>query len=204
MRHPSVCVHLVDVLKSHSLVPVCSTKITYFRLAQQMIQQDPRNNSAWNQRWFAAHRAVRDKPLSIELCRSEANFALEVGAKLDPYNESPFRYLIGLLREQQQQQPHAKNSMLATLSIEYYAAVEALRSVLEDAQRDPDACVNWTSARIDLLEGIHDEESLTKAIALATGMADQYDPIRKKYWELRVQQLEEKKSSIGSSSMTIN
>jgi protein farnesyltransferase/geranylgeranyltransferase type-1 subunit alpha len=119
----------------------------------------------------------------LEKCRQEADFALE-GAELDPYNESPFRYLIGLFREQ--------STNISSLSAEYYPKVEALGTKLEEAQRDPMSCVNWTSARIDLLEGIGNESSLTQAISLATEMADQYDTIRKKYWMLRVVQLKEK------------
>jgi protein farnesyltransferase/geranylgeranyltransferase type-1 subunit alpha len=151
-----------------------------------MIQDDPRNNSAWNQRWFAVHRAVKE-PLTLELCRHEADYAIHTGATLDPFNESPWRYLIGLLREQSS----CDHSDL--LYSEYYTKTESLRSVLADAHRDPETCANWTSARIDLLEGMGDKESLLdKAIPLAEGLAREYDPIRKKYWMMRVDQMKEK------------
>lgn len=148
-----------------------------------MIRKDPRNNSAWNERWFASHRASRE-PLTLDQCRKEADFALD-GAKIDPYNESPFRYLIGIIREQT-----STNSI--ELAAEYYTKVEAMRKVLEDAKRDPEGCVNWTSARIDLLEAMSDKQSLKKAVSLAEGMAHQYDTIRTKYWKLRQRQLQEK------------
>lgn len=150
--------------------------------AHELIRKDPRNNSAWNQRWFACHRAVA-KPLELDMCRKEANFAIE-GATMDPYNESPFRYLIGILREQ--------STSCKELSAEFYPKVEALQSVLVDAQRDPEACANWTSARIDLLEAISDDISLTKAMTLAEGMAERYDTIRNKYWKLRINQIKDK------------
>lgn len=126
----------------------------------------------------------------MDKCKQEAEFALE-GAELDPYNESPFRYLIGLLREQ------ATN--LSSLSAEYYPKVAALRTKLEEAKRDPMSCVNWMSARIDLLEGICSEQSLNQAMSLATDMADQYDTIRKKYWMLRVHQIKEKLAQSASA-----
>ena len=157
--------------------------------AHKLIRADPRNNSSWNGRWFASHRARRE-PLPLDICRQEADLALE-GAKLDPYNESPFRYLIAILREQKYQ--------LVELATEYFPKVEALRSVLVDANRDPEACVNWTSAKIDLLEAMSNENSWTKAVALAEGMANQYDLIRTKYWALRVRQLKEK---LGTSTST--
>jgi len=76
------------------------------------ILSDPRNNSAWNQRWFALHEgqistrsnsskaSYRGKSiLSLEKANDEANYAL-CGAKVDPFNESPWRYLISVLTEQ--------------------------------------------------------------------------------------------------------
>ena len=79
------------------------------------ILSDPRNNSAWNERWFATHegqisplRNGNDKNklkhrgkaiLSLDKAYEEANYAL-CGAKVDPFNESPWRYLIGVLMEQ--------------------------------------------------------------------------------------------------------
>ncbi len=70
---------------------------------------DPRNNSAWNQRWFATHEGQiaaaltagesAQSVLSLDLAEEEAHYGI-CGAKLDPYNESPWRYLIGVLMEQ--------------------------------------------------------------------------------------------------------
>ena len=164
-----------------------------------MIEEDPRNNSAWNERWFAVHKCLKQPPLSLDKCRAEADFAIFQGAALDPYNESPFRYLIGLLHEQQQQPQSDTTSTTVTtpkmLAAEFYTKVQSLEKVLVDANRDPDACTNWTSTRIDLLESMGDTASLTQAIALAQGLANQYDTIRQKYWEVRIRQLEQKLTS---------
>ena len=112
----------------------------------KLILEDPRNNSAWNQRWFTAHRSSR-QPLDAEHLRKEADYAIE-GAKLDPYNESPWRYLIGIVKEE------------TNLSQEYEKKAAELRQVLVDAGREPDECANLTSARIDMLEMIGDKVSL--------------------------------------------
>ena len=118
-----------------------------------MIEDDSRNNSAWNQRWFACHRGRRE-PLLLDIAKHEADYAIHTGATLDPYNESPWRYLIGVLKEQWKIQPDPE------LIGDYAEKACSLRKVLSDAHRDPDTCVNLTSARIDLYEMKGDKESL--------------------------------------------
>jgi protein farnesyltransferase/geranylgeranyltransferase type-1 subunit alpha len=185
-------------LMVNSFVLLYLTTTTMTTLAAMLIQKDPRNNSAWNERWFAVHKCLKQPPLSLDKCRAEADYAIFQGAALDPYNESPFRYLIGLLQEQQQQ-AQSDTSSTATppkvLAAEFYAKVQSLEKVLVDANRDPEACTNWTSARIDLLESMGDAASLTQGIALAQGLANQYDTIRKKYWELRIRQFQQQLSA---------
>ena len=89
----------------------------------------------------------------MEECISEGDFAIQKGAKLDPFNESPWRYLVALLREQ--------NGICDnTLYHEFEQKAYTLRSVLTDAGRNPDTCACLTSARIDLLEMMGDPKSL--------------------------------------------
>eukprot|EP00934_Nitzschia_sp_Nitz4_P009114 Nitzschia sp. Nitz4//scaffold67_size101165//78403//79584//NITZ4_004538-RA/size101165-augustus-gene-0.16-mRNA-1//1//CDS//3329556501//9104//frame0 len=145
--------------------------------AAELIEEDPRNNSAWNERWFAAHQA-QATPLEVTTCCQEADFAI-LHASKDPYNESPFRYLVALLREQ----PNS-SSLYAT----YLTKVQALESVLVEAKRDPPTCVQWTNCRVDLYEGVGDKVSLQQAMDLATTLANEHDVIRKKYWSMRVSQ----------------
>jgi hypothetical protein len=76
-------------------------------LAHELIQEDPRNNSARNQRWFAVHRGREKKDdydddpiISLELDRLEAGHSIHTGAALGPFDHgSPRRYFIGLLKE---------------------------------------------------------------------------------------------------------
>lgn len=114
---------------------------------------------------------------------------------MDPYNESPWRYLIGILREQQQQQQQLQQAML----VEYEARAKSLESVLIDKKRDPDACVNMTSARIDLLEMIGTKESLKTSIVLAEGLATVHDVVRTKYWSLVLKRLKNKEQSLTAT-----
>lgn len=171
--------------------------------SHKLIIQDVRNNSAWNQRWFASHRGLQ-KPLDADNAQKEADYAIN-GAKLDPYNESPWRYLIGLVREE------------PSLASKYETKAAELRQVLVNANRDADTCANLTSARIDLLEMMGDDESLKQAclyqcdffcgrchtflvysrtfwklqaIDLAQGLATKHDVIRTKYWMLRASEME--------------
>lgn len=162
----------------------------------KLIEQDVRNNSAWNQRWLVCHRGKSGNHLSLEHARNEANFAIEEGARLDPYNESPWRYLIGILREQQKQQSQTNDQSVGVLLVEYEARAKSLTSVLTIANRDPNACVNMTSARIDLLEMIGTKDSLETCIALAEGLGKKHDVTRTKYWSLVLQRLRNKEKSL--------
>lgn len=146
--------------------------------SNELIAQDCRNNSAWNQRWFAVHRGTRD-PVTEEVARKEAEYAIEV-AQVDPYNESPWRYLIGIIKEHQ------------SLVDDYEKQATEVKSVLRDAERDPEACANLNSARIDLLEMKGSMPALDEAMELCTTMASEHDVIRRKYWEFRANEIQKK------------
>ena len=162
-RANSLCIDTVANPRLTTMLPVACHS---FAPAHKLILQDPRNNSAWNQRWFAVHRGSKKDTLPLEVARHEADYAILTGATLDPYNESPWRYLIGVLKEQ----PHNPG-----LIAEYETKTESLRTVLTNALREPEACANWTSARIDLFEMIGDKECLEKVrISLKQGMNHRY------------------------------
>ncbi len=127
--------------------------------------------------------------MNVAVAREEGDFAME-HAREDPYNESPWRYLIGILKEQQRV-VQAKDD-LHSLLLEYEARARDLEGVLTKANRNPDACVNRTSARVDLLEMIGTKESVTTAIALAEGLANKHDVVRTKYWSLVLERLRQK------------
>jgi protein farnesyltransferase/geranylgeranyltransferase type-1 subunit alpha len=145
-----------------------------------MIAEDCRNNSAWNQRWFAVHQGKREA-LSKDVAHREADYAIEI-AQIDPYNESPWRYLIGIVKEN------------CSLVDHYEQAAADVKTVLSQAQRDPEGCANLNSARIDLLEMKGVKDSIEEALELCKSMSAEHDTIRKKYWDLRAFELETKLS----------
>lgn len=103
---------------------------------------------------------------------------------MDPYNESPWRFLIGILKEQCKALEDKR-----PLLVEFEGRVSAQREVLQKAGKDPNACSNLVSAWIDILEFKGDAASLEKAVELATSLANEHDPIRKKYWLFRVDEM---------------
>eukprot|EP00549_Striatella_unipunctata_P025319 CAMPEP_0118684614 /NCGR_PEP_ID=MMETSP0800-20121206/6755_1 /TAXON_ID=210618 ORGANISM="Striatella unipunctata, Strain CCMP2910" /NCGR_SAMPLE_ID=MMETSP0800 /ASSEMBLY_ACC=CAM_ASM_000638 /LENGTH=158 /DNA_ID=CAMNT_0006581367 /DNA_START=390 /DNA_END=866 /DNA_ORIENTATION=+ len=150
--------------------------------------EDARNNSAWNHRWFATHRGSQTTALDLETARTETNFAFEKGANKDPYNESPWRYLLGVLREQGRVVNNREGALeLLTNAKEKLGIVEAALDDSEDY--DAESCYCMASAHIDLLEMTGDSESLLKAADIAQELGEKRDTIRKKYWELRVKEL---------------
>jgi len=165
-----------------------------------LIQADPRNNSAWNQRWFAVHHAAsRPTQTSLDLVTAvqEIDYAI-AGARLDPCNESPWRYLIGLVREQVYNTTNNNNdtntntaTAMDTLLTTCIDKTLSVRAVLQEAGRDPATCSNLSSALVDLLEFQASVPALEQAVVLADGLAEEYDLIRKTYWRMRSKQIQQ-------------
>ena len=153
--------------------------------------EDPRNNSAWNPRWFALHEG-RSDVLSLDNAREECRYAMS-GAAIDPFNECPWRYLVGVLMEQWRCAHKGGSAVdisnVTELVRENIAKIKEMRQCWED---DPPSmihpigsCVSLQSALVDLLELFHDENDL---LAEAKGIVEHLmteDPIRRKYWRRR-------------------
>lgn len=92
------------------------------------------------------------------------DYAIESGAKLDPFNESPWRYMIGVMAEQIKVKKANGDDDKAIID-EYLAKTIATRTVISDAGHDPAKCSNLISARIDLLEMKGDVPSI-EAVSL--------------------------------------
>lgn len=161
----------------------------------ELIQLDHRNNSAWNQRWFISHHGQNKQyVLSSEQADIEAEYALSIAA-IDPYNESPFRYLIAILKEQVY--TLQDTDIILQLLFKYYDKLINLENEFfslqnqdnDDSESNNNCSSNLTSALIDILEWINNDESINDAIELATKLANIYDPIRNKYWNYRIQKL---------------
>ena len=167
-----------------------------------------RNNSAWNQRWFTTHRGGSGNDngpmmMTMEDAKLEAEYAIKISA-IDPYNESPLRYLIALLREQQkQQQQQQKQECIAKEEeeklkeegnieemddiqfVSFLNNVETKIDGLKNTLNNENDCPALISAYIDILEMKNDSISLEKGALMANDLGLKYDVIRKKYWLMR-------------------
>lgn len=154
----------------------------------ELIFQDGRNNSAWNHRWFASHRAKKVPLLSYEKALLEAEYALKV-AEMDPFNESPWRYLIGILKEQWRRREE-NASKISDLLDKYEGKILKMKNDMKERSgADGCSCVNLISAFIDILEMKHNTSAFEAAANFAHQLGMQHDPIRKKYWLLREKEL---------------
>lgn len=163
-----------------------SPKLFEEELAQthSFILTDPRNNSAWNQRWFTTHCYDGN---NLDRTR-EAEYALQ-GADIDPFNESPWRYLLGILREKRQQEGNNKEGT-TTMREELQSHQERVASMTEKLHElGEDCCCPMVAAHIDILEMMGNADSLHKAAAMAHALATEHDRTRMKYWLMREKQL---------------
>jgi protein farnesyltransferase/geranylgeranyltransferase type-1 subunit alpha len=109
---------------------------------------------------------------------------------LDPFNESPWRYLIGVLMEQrrwaQREEGADHNDKAIDLLREYIAKIKEMNKVWEDPPEDYPSgpCVSLLSALVDLLESVGDKSALEEANTLLKELEVE-DPVRKKYWKKR-------------------
>jgi protein farnesyltransferase/geranylgeranyltransferase type-1 subunit alpha len=179
----------------------------------RLLEIDVRNNSAWNHRWFALHHGRGQQATNDDIAAAvhdELEFCL-VKARLDLHNESPFRYLVALLKEQfktMQQCDDDPTPQLASLLEEYLDKVANLVDDGTANDNDP-LCSSKTTTTttsssssrfisgtlVDLLEYKGDTASLTKAMTLLDDLANSLDPIRCKYWNLRKQQIQQRKTN---------
>ena len=201
--------HRQYVLRSSCDTSATSTNLWQSDLSytDTLISTDMRNNSAWNHRWFVTHRGLH-VPLSPDDALLECKYALSK-AELDPHNESPWIYLVGLVKEQ----VRSKTDNDVDAAKKKKELVVSMLAEAERIRKDiivPDvACPNADSARIELLDVLssligdaedgrdgvkEEEEARAKAAALAHKLGTLDDTIRRKYWARREVQLASKKT----------
>lgn len=123
----------------------------------------------------------------------EVHYAI-CGAEVDPYNESPWRYLIGVVMEQWRcAEREGDTDEIVNASKLLASSIEQINQIqqsLTDKAPSDDAtpappCVSLMSAQLDLLElSIDDKQSFEKASSLCKTLAE-VDPVRRKYWRKR-------------------
>ena len=142
-------------------------------LVERLLDEDVRNNSAWNYRFFLLSQQRRTAEASV--IRAEVTAAFQRLSSA-PNNESPWNFLVGLSSE--------PGCGLAELQAMECSASELL-------QRHP-ACHLALSALVDLWEQpllAGDEQRRRQAQAACVQLAERLDPVRKSYWKMREQQL---------------
>ena len=195
-------------MKTLNSTELWSSEIEY---SHSKILSDPRNNSAWNQRWFALHEGKiasvyaedRGSVLSLEKAKEEASYAL-CGADVDPFNESPWRYLVGILMEQWRVAKRGGDAddivKVTGLIQENIGKIRGMKLAWEEHPPSNDhpsgSSASLLSALVDLLEIFTDaKELLTEAIALL-GELMLEDPVRRKYWLKREKEISKRLVSI--------
>ncbi len=219
-----------------------------------LINDDVRNNSAWNERWFVSHRGKKLKlnvkdhhgkakksdndddddddgstssrellfVFPLEQARKEIEYAISKAA-IDPYNESPWRYFIAIIREQ------LKLSMIigkgngtgtgtgtgtggngngngdgdkgdsdseSTLTFRKFLleceakVIQTKEEFEQEYKKDGKECTHLLSAYVDILHIKGDEHSCNIAHGLCEELANRYDTVRKKYWDMRANQIQ--------------
>lgn len=154
--------------------------------AHSLLVDDIRNNSAWNHRWFIVHKCNTTTSLFLELAQREVEYALEAAEK-DPWNESPWSYFMGIVREQtcgdRKNDVEAKEVFLSFCETQVNTILQNFQTTSNNEEGVE--CPNIISATIDLLEIRDDLESLTRAAQLSNELATVHDKIRLKYWLYR-------------------
>ncbi len=130
--------------------------------------------------------------LTLENAREESRYALS-GAKIDPFNECPWRYLIGVLMEQWRcAQKGGSADDIARLTELVRENIDKVKEMYHTWEENPpseehpiSACVSLLSALVDLLVLFKDEnEFLAEAKDIVRGLTVE-DPVRRKYWRMR-------------------
>ncbi|KAL6709676.1 CAAX geranylgeranyltransferase alpha subunit [Coniothyrium glycines] len=137
-----------------------------------MIAADVRNNSAWNHRYYLVVGGPGGKP-SQEIAKREIEYT-EAAIRKAPQNQSPWNYLLGIVRAAE-----LPKSSLKSFALEF-----------ADVDKPDDI---YSSHALDLLADIYAEEennrdNAEKALDL---LATRYDPIRANYWNFRKGLLEQ-------------
>ena len=132
----------------------------------------------------------------MEKAEEETSYALS-GAAVDPHNESPWRYLVGILMEQwrgAQRGGNAEHEARAEeLLRDYIAKIREMKQSWEEQPESSDSpvvvCTNLLSALVDLLEIFSAEKELLEEAVAHLGVLAVEDPVRRKYWRKREQKI---------------
>jgi len=155
----------------------------------RMLTDDIRNNSAWHHRFFTVFQSGTRKGDEDrdEVLRREFDYVKE-RISLAPNNASAWNYLRGVLDH-----THTPYSTLQLFVQPYATPRSPDETVTEVVDLENPAPSNGAQlpcpAAVEFLADIHEAEggdSLKQAVELWKSLANNYDTIRKKYWEYRI------------------
>ena len=153
--------------------------------SKALIQKDIRNNSAWNQRWFTTHKGKgKESPsLTLEKAKSEIDYGMEK-AIMDPFNESPWRYIVAIVQEQQRALSGTASQELLNMCDE---KINHIRKKLDEKTGEGNKVesTQLLSAYVDILEMKESKKGYETAVDITRSLGEIHDPIRVKYWKLR-------------------
>lgn len=178
--------HRQWILKTVNMANKWKEEIDY---VDQLLNEDIRNNSAWNQRWFVVHRGSKSTFISLVAARKEVQFSISK-ALLDPYNESAWRYFVALVKEQRQAMGKTSSEFIDFLISCEDNLTDTKKTFEEQSKKDGMECIHLIAAYIDILDMKGDEHSISKAREFAEELGNRYDTVRRKYWMLRCKQLQ--------------
>ncbi|KAH8103042.1 protein prenylyltransferase [Cristinia sonorae] len=156
---------------------------------ERLLETDVRNNSAWHHRYFVVWGRVRaEGEIDVgDVLKREIAYTKDQIA-LAPNNPSAWNYLRGILE-------HTKTpfNSLRTF-VELYSTQTAPGEEdivdLDNPKPGPGAQLPCAPA-LEFLADIHEEmggEQTKKAIEIWKSLGNEYDTMRKKYWEFRVKE----------------
>lgn len=159
----------------------------------KLLQQDRRNNSAWNQRYFVL-RHTRDLN-DAELIEAEIAFAFTYIAKA-PNNQSPWNYVRGISRRRFAEFPALlERTKAVTEKAPTCANAYSLLVDIYLSQHTPDATALALEVRQCCSIPILSTRSLTRSTRCilcmqACNRLPELDPLRKKYWIYRAHEIQ--------------
>jgi len=155
-----------------------------------MVNKDLRNNSVWHHRFFVVFQSgVRDGEENRERIIKRELIYVKQNISLAPNNASAWNYLRGVLDHN-----HLPYSTISSFVALYIMPLDQVPTTdIVDLENPPPSkgaglpCPDAIEFQADIYEAEAGASTL-KAIELWKSLADEYDTIRKKYWEFRIRE----------------
>eukprot|EP00296_Roombia_truncata_P001445 JP437218.1.p1 GENE.JP437218.1~~JP437218.1.p1 ORF type:complete len:200 (-),score=30.86 JP437218.1:21-572(-) len=137
----------------------------------KLLEEDMRNNSAWNQRYFLVSKGGSHKDFTVEERNREINFAIKFINK-GPNNVSPWNYIRAFVKGQK------------------FSSFPQVSKLIDDlVPSHSGTCANLLAFIVDSHVDAGTPQRLTAAAEFCLKLATDVDQIRSRYWKQREQAL---------------